>query len=95
VIRGGSWNNDAHNCRSANRNNNTPDNRNNNIGFRLASSRQRSDAARSRTRRQHQGPDHRPGPVPAPAGQIRPARRLLVGAYRSNTAAGQNWLASD
>ena len=35
--RGGSWNNNAHNCRTANRNNNTPDNRNNNIGFRLVS----------------------------------------------------------
>ncbi|MBU4184729.1 MAG: hypothetical protein KKC23_00735 [Proteobacteria bacterium] len=35
--RGGSWNNNARNCRSANRNNNTPDNRNNNLGFRLAS----------------------------------------------------------
>ncbi|MBI4662919.1 MAG: SUMF1/EgtB/PvdO family nonheme iron enzyme [Verrucomicrobia bacterium] len=34
VIRGGSWNNNARNCRSANRNNNTPDNRNNNLGFR-------------------------------------------------------------
>jgi hypothetical protein len=33
-LRGGSWNNDGQNCRSANRNNNTPDNRNNNIGFR-------------------------------------------------------------
>jgi len=36
VNRGGSWNNDAQNCRSANRNNNEPTNRNNNIGFRLA-----------------------------------------------------------
>jgi hypothetical protein len=36
VLRGGSWNNNAQNVRSANRNNNTPDNRNNNIGFRLA-----------------------------------------------------------
>ncbi|TLU88034.1 MAG: hypothetical protein FDX21_01310 [Chlorobium sp.] len=35
VFRGGSWNNNAENCRSANRNRNTPDNRNNNIGFRL------------------------------------------------------------
>jgi hypothetical protein len=35
VIRGGSWNNNAINCRSANRNNNNPDNRNNNIGFRV------------------------------------------------------------
>ncbi len=35
--RGGSWNNNARNCRSANRNNNWPDNRNNNIGFRAVS----------------------------------------------------------
>ena len=38
VLRGGNWNNNAENCRVANRNNNNPDNRNNNIGFRLASS---------------------------------------------------------
>jgi formylglycine-generating enzyme required for sulfatase activity len=36
VIRGGSWNNDAANCRSANRNTNEPANRRNNNGFRLA-----------------------------------------------------------
>ncbi|MCB9272803.1 MAG: SUMF1/EgtB/PvdO family nonheme iron enzyme [Lewinellaceae bacterium] len=36
VIRGGSWNNTAENCRTANRNRNNPDNRNNNVGFRLA-----------------------------------------------------------
>lgn len=35
VLRGGSWNNNAMNCRSANRNNNDPTNRNNNIGFRV------------------------------------------------------------
>jgi formylglycine-generating enzyme required for sulfatase activity len=35
VIRGGSWNNNARNCRTANRNRNSPDNRNDNIGFRL------------------------------------------------------------
>ncbi|MEE9394459.1 MAG: SUMF1/EgtB/PvdO family nonheme iron enzyme [Planctomycetota bacterium] len=35
VNRGGSWNNKAQNCRSANRNRNSPDNRNNNLGFRL------------------------------------------------------------
>jgi formylglycine-generating enzyme required for sulfatase activity len=40
VLRGGSWNNDAQNCRVSNRNNNAPENRNNNIGFRLASSPQ-------------------------------------------------------
>jgi hypothetical protein len=36
VVRGGSWNNNPRNVRAANRNDNTPDNRNNNIGFRLA-----------------------------------------------------------
>lgn len=36
VQRGGSWNNTAQNCRAAYRNNNTPANRNNNVGFRLA-----------------------------------------------------------
>jgi len=35
VKRGGSWNNNPRNCRSAYRNNNNPDNRNNNIGFRV------------------------------------------------------------
>ncbi|HBB55438.1 MAG TPA: hypothetical protein DCZ49_04550, partial [Hyphomonadaceae bacterium] len=36
VNRGGSWNNNPQNLRSANRNRNTPTNRNNNLGFRLA-----------------------------------------------------------
>jgi formylglycine-generating enzyme required for sulfatase activity len=35
-LRGGSWNNNPQHCRTAYRNNNEPDNRNNNIGFRLA-----------------------------------------------------------
>ena len=35
VLRGGSWNNNARNCRSSNRDNNTPSNRNNNNGFRV------------------------------------------------------------
>ncbi|MBF0429267.1 MAG: SUMF1/EgtB/PvdO family nonheme iron enzyme [Magnetococcales bacterium] len=37
VNRGGSWNNTSDNLRSANRNNNDPANRNNNLGFRLSS----------------------------------------------------------
>ena len=37
VNRGGGWNDNAVNCRSAYRNRNTPDNRNNNLGFRVAS----------------------------------------------------------
>ena len=36
--RGGSWNNNSRNCTAGNRNNNNPDNRNNNLGFRLAAS---------------------------------------------------------
>ena len=35
VVRGGSWNNNPQNLRSANRNRNTTDNRNNNLGFRV------------------------------------------------------------
>jgi hypothetical protein len=38
VIRGGSWNNNPENLRASNRNRNNADNRNNNIGFRLAQS---------------------------------------------------------
>ncbi|MGE0128340.1 MAG: SUMF1/EgtB/PvdO family nonheme iron enzyme [Blastocatellales bacterium] len=34
-MRGGSWINQSINCRSANRNNNEPDARNNNNGFRV------------------------------------------------------------
>ena len=37
VNRGGSWNNNPQNLRSANRNRNNPTNRNNNLGFRVAS----------------------------------------------------------
>ena len=36
VLRGGSWNNNQDNARCAYRNNNHPQNRNNNIGFRCA-----------------------------------------------------------
>ncbi|NJM73481.1 MAG: hypothetical protein HC862_27035 [Scytonema sp. RU_4_4] len=35
MLRGGSWNNNPRNCRSANRNRNPRDNRNDNIGFRV------------------------------------------------------------
>jgi len=35
LLRGGSWNNNATNCRVATRNNNNPYNSNNNNGFRL------------------------------------------------------------
>jgi len=51
VIRGGSWNNSADNCRSAYRNHNDPGNRNHNLGFRLSRTDHRPDARRSRTPR--------------------------------------------
>jgi hypothetical protein len=46
-LRGGSWNNNAQNLRAANRNNNTPSNANNNVGFRLTSTLQTPELARS------------------------------------------------
>ena len=36
MIRGGGWNNNAEHCQSSIRNRNTPENRNNNLGFRPA-----------------------------------------------------------
>ncbi len=38
MLRGGSWNNNTENARCAYRNRNEPDNRNNNVGFRLVAS---------------------------------------------------------
>ena len=38
VQRGGSWNNNASNCAVSYRNNNNPNNRNNNYGFRVVRS---------------------------------------------------------
>ena len=42
MLRGGSFNNNADNARSAYRNNNHPEDRNNNIGFRAASTLRRT-----------------------------------------------------
>lgn len=42
VNRGGSWNSNARKVRAANRNGNSPGNRNNNLGFRLAREQKRS-----------------------------------------------------
>jgi hypothetical protein len=41
VLRGGSWNNNANNVRTSNRNRNNPTNRNNNVGFRCANTSMR------------------------------------------------------
>ena len=89
VIRGGSWNNDAHNCRSAYRNNNRPDNRNHNLSFRLSSSRQRPDAARPRMRRQRQRPHPMPRTrSPSKQGTNRTCPAAVGRPRGSNTAAG-------
>lgn len=42
VVRGGSWGNDRDGARATYRNNNDPDNRNNNIGFRVVCSAHRA-----------------------------------------------------
>ena len=42
MLRGGSWNNNSSNLRASNRNDNEPENRNNNIGFRLSRDVERS-----------------------------------------------------
>jgi len=55
VNRGGSWNNDAENATASNRNNWTPDNRNDNLGFRLASSGGSGGVYRAGTERADQG----------------------------------------
>jgi formylglycine-generating enzyme required for sulfatase activity len=44
VIRGGGWNNNAGNCRSAQRNSNSPGNRNNDLGFRLLAAHRPAEA---------------------------------------------------
>lgn len=69
MIRGGNWNNDPQNVRVSYRNNNSPGNRNNNIGFRVLSSLQLETIpngqqfARSRDANPSPRMDHRPAPA--------------------------------
>jgi hypothetical protein len=70
VNRGGDWNNDARNLREALQFNNTPGNRNNNLGFRLSSSRPRPDARPPRRTRPRPS---RPAPASLRAGPGRTA----------------------
>ena len=68
VNRGGSWNNDAQNARAANRNSNTPDNRNNNLGLRLARAQPWTDEPRlTRPRAQRGGTRAQVAPADAAA----------------------------
>lgn len=62
-VLGGTWNNNGQNCRAANRNRNEPDERNHNIGFRLAPAQKQETPPltrrSSRLRRPH-GPWQKP-----------------------------------
>ncbi|MCP5045383.1 MAG: SUMF1/EgtB/PvdO family nonheme iron enzyme [bacterium] len=67
VVRGGSWINNARNCRSAYRNRNQPGNRNDKLGFRLASSsHSRPIVVLEGTRAFDYGADHRDDPLDRP-----------------------------
>ena len=80
VIRGGSWRNPAENCRSAIRNRNSPSNRNNNLGFRVARSSIRG-GCRGGTSRSPVGfgPEIKPGrPVLVESVDVEPSGRLFL-----------------
>ena len=87
VIRGGSWNNDTSNCRSAYRNNATPGNRNGNLGFRLLSTRLRQRRASTDSPRVHQVMS-RPSSCAGAGRPNSPVPRRLVGPAGAKTAAG-------
>lgn len=64
VIRGGSWNNNAVNLRSANRNNDDPGKRNSNVGLRLVSTRNRQEGSSTDYPCVHRPrPGHHPAPI--------------------------------
>ena len=84
VLRGGSWNNNENNLQSDNPNTNTPNNENNNIGFRISSPGIRKDPISGQTRRGAESP-RRPrrtqdypsfprGRLPGQANKIPPGR---------------------
>ena len=100
VVRGGSWNNtNPDNFRASYRNNNTPTNRNNNLGFRCVRRSPgppipmtigiRRNSVHHGARKCAKGSPcaSRPGPR-ATGGEYTKARRRLVGA-RSTAVAGQ------
>jgi hypothetical protein len=64
VLRGGSWNNNPDNLRSANRNDNAPDNRNNNVGCRVASTLRRRSRGVRVSGHVERATEESPGPGP-------------------------------
>jgi len=88
VIRGGNWNNNARNCRSANRNRNNPTNTNNNIGFRVSStlnSRNSAVMGGFQSAEARIGVQSASGHGGSPC-EEKPARRGLVGNERPRRA---------
>ena len=84
-LRGGSWNNEPENARSANRNRNDAGNRNNNVGFRVAST------ARGLSPRAHGrggARKGRPGPVMTSAPRLARSVRCTGGARPGSHGAG-------
>lgn len=73
MLRGGSWINNARNTRSAYRNRNAPDNRDNNTGFRLA--RAQTGAGRRMMTR----PSSRPHETDLSCGKKQMVTGMLVG----------------
>ncbi len=67
VNRGGSWNNAAGNCRSANRSGNDPGNRNDNLGLRVAFAPAAQESGRMSS--------VEPGGNPVPAASMGGAKR--------------------
>ena len=91
VLRGGTWNNNADNCRVANRNNNSPGNTNNNIGFRPVRSSEETPQ-----RAQDSDPAAIPSATPRAVRQTKNARPVPVIAAEAaaNAPGGSVWRAN-
>ena len=72
MVRGGSWNNNPDNLRSANRNDNDSGNRNNTLGFRAASTLRRQSRGARVTGHNERATEESPGSSPEREGDLAP-----------------------